>query len=158
MWAAQALPGDNTATTVDNPVRQLLPTLIPDVDPVVAYGGGGRIAPAGRPWVLANMVASVDGRAAVRGRTAALSGVADRAVFTLLRTLADIVLVGAGTVRTEHYGPVTVGDRPPVAVISRSLDLDWDSDLFRDVARRSVVLTCDAADPARLAVAARWPR
>jgi riboflavin biosynthesis pyrimidine reductase len=99
------------------------------------------------------MVASVDGRAAVHGRTAALSGAADRAVFALLRTLADVVVVGAGTVRAERYGPVKVGRRPPVAVISRSLDLDWDSDLFREVAQPSVVLTCETADPARLAVA-----
>jgi riboflavin-specific deaminase-like protein len=134
-------------------VRQLLPTLITDVDPGATYGQPVRSPHAGRPWVLANMVASVDGRAAVHGRTSALSGAADRAVFKLLRTLADVVLVGAGTVRAERYGPVREGHRPPVAVISRSLDLDWDSDLFRDVARPTEVLTCEAADPARLAVA-----
>jgi len=105
--------------------------------------------------VLANMVASVDGRAAVHGRTSALSGAADRAVFKLLRTLADVVLVGAGTVRAERYGPIKEGDRPPVAVISRSLDLDWDSPLFSEAARPTEVLTCQAADPARLVAARR---
>ena len=134
-------------------MRQLLPTLVADVDAAVTYAQPVRSPPSGRPWVLANMVASVDGRAAVHGRTAALSGAADRVVFRLLRTLADVVLVGAGTVRAEHYGPVRDGHRPPVAVISRSLDLDWDSDLFRDVVSPTEVLTCEAADPARLAVA-----
>lgn len=98
---------------------------------------------------MANMVASIDGRAAVGGRTAALSGVADRAVFQLLRTLADVVLVAAGTVRAEHYGPVRGGERPPVAVISRSLDLDWTSPLFSEATRRTEILTCASADPAR---------
>ncbi len=134
-------------------MHQLLPTAIADIDPASVYADPVRAPHTGRPWVLANMVASVDGRAAVHGRTAALSGAADRAVFALLRTLADVVVVGAGTVRAERYGPVKVGRRPPVAVISRSLDLDWDSDLFREVAQPSVVLTCEAADPARLAVA-----
>jgi riboflavin biosynthesis pyrimidine reductase len=129
------------------------PTSVADVDPATVYADSLRAPHSGRPWVLANMVASVDGRAAVHGRTSALSGIGDRAVFKLLRTLADVVVVGAGTVRAERYGPVREGHRPPIAVISRSLDLDWDSDLFRDVAQATEVLTCEAADPARLAVA-----
>ena len=36
-----------------------------DVDPVAAYHDVDRPAPAGRPWVLVNMVASVDGATAV---------------------------------------------------------------------------------------------
>lgn len=134
-------------------MRQLVPTPVDDVDPAATYAEPVRCPGTGRPWVMANMVASIDGRAAVRGRTAALSGDADRAVFKLLRTLADVVLVGAGTVRAERYGPVREGERPPVAVISRSLDLDWDSPLFAEAARRTEVLTCEAADPARLRVA-----
>ncbi len=136
-------------------MHQLLPTPRSDVDPATTYAEPVRSPHSGRPWVLANMVASVDGRAAVHGRTAALSGAADRAVFKLLRTLADVVLVGAGTVRAERYGPVKEGDRPPVAVISRSLDLDWDSPLFSEAARPTEVLTCQAADPARLVAARR---
>ena len=134
-------------------MRQLLPTAIADVDPCVTYAEPLRAPSADRPWVMANMVASIDGRAAVRGRTAALSSPADRAVFKLLRALADVVLVGAGTVRAERYGPVTDGKRPPVAVISRSLDLDWDSPLFSEAARPTEVLTCEAADPVRLRLA-----
>ncbi|CAN5121251.1 pyrimidine reductase family protein [soil metagenome] len=134
-------------------MHQLLPTSIADVDPAVTYAEPLRSPRAGRPWVMANMVASIDGRAAVRGRTAALSNPGDRAVFKLLRTLADVVLVGAGTVRAERYGPVKEGDRPPVAVISRSLDLDWDSPLFREAAQPTEILTCEAADPVRLRLA-----
>lgn len=136
-------------------MRQLLPTSVSDVDPATTYAEPLRSPHFGRPWVLANMVASVDGRAAVAGRTAALSGTADRAVFKLLRAMADVVLVGAGTVRAERYGPVRDGERAPVAVISRSLDLDWDSPLFTEASRRSEVITCQAADPARLVAARR---
>jgi len=55
-----------------------------------------------------------------------LGGPADQALFAVLRSQADIVLVAAGTVRAEHYGPLEV----PVAVISRSCRLDWDSPFF----------------------------
>ncbi|WP_433697698.1 dihydrofolate reductase family protein [Nocardiopsis sp. CA-288880] len=64
-----------------------------------AYPGG-----AGRPWVRANMVATLDGAAAGGdGRTGTINTPADRLVYTLLRDLADVVLVGAGTARVEGY-------------------------------------------------------
>ncbi len=135
-------------------MRQILPAPIDDVDPTVVYAEAPRPSPMDRPWLVANMVASVDGRAAVGGRTATLSGAADRAVFHLLRSLADVVLVGAGTVRAERYGPVRSGPRPPIAIVSRSLDLDWSSPLFADADQRSEILTCHGADPQRRARAA----
>src|SRR5215472_15738405 len=58
--------------------------------------------PAGR-WVRANMIASVDGAIAVEGRSGPLSGVADKLVFAVLRSLADVIVVGARTVRAERY-------------------------------------------------------
>lgn len=68
-----------------------------------------------RPWVRANMVATLDGAAAGNdGDTATLNTPADLEVFTLLRDLADVVLVGAGTARSEDYrrlGPRTGGRR-----------------------------------------------
>lgn len=154
LWAAAPRLGTTRAGTVASPVRQLLPTPVEDVDPGRVYADPLRQGPDGRPWVVANMVASVDGRAAVEGRTAALSGAADRAVFNLLRTLADVVLVGAGTVRAERYGPVRNGAQPPIAVVSRSLDLDWSGSLFADAAQRTQILTCAGADPDRRARAA----
>jgi riboflavin biosynthesis pyrimidine reductase len=87
-----------------------------------------------KPWVRANMVASVDGAISVDGRSAGLSGAADRLVFSILRSLADVVVVGAGTVRAERYGrpklkniwPQLRAGRPaapPIAVVTKSLDL-----------------------------------
>ena len=117
-----------------------------DVDPVAAYHDVDRPAPAGRPWVLVNMVASVDGVTAVDGRSGPLGGEADRRLLGVVRGLADVVLVGAGTVRTEGYGPprtpvLEVGERradrgqavrPRLAVVSGSADLDPSAALFTD--------------------------
>jgi 5-amino-6-(5-phosphoribosylamino)uracil reductase len=63
---------------------------------------------AGPVAVRVNMVSSVDGAAAADGVTAGMSTPADRAVFRVLRAVADVVLVGAGTARAEDYGPATV--------------------------------------------------
>jgi riboflavin biosynthesis pyrimidine reductase len=117
-----------------------------DVDPVAAYHDVDRPAPAGRPWVLVNMVASVDGATAVDGRSGPLGGEADRRLLGVLRGLADVVLVGAGTVRAEGYGPprtpvAEVGERradrgqavrPRLAVVSGRADLDPSAALFAD--------------------------
>ena len=113
-------------------------------------------------WVVANMVAGLDGSAAVDGRVAGLSNDADRALFQQLRSEADVVLVGAGTVRAERYGPVTLTDaqvalrieagrapRPPIAVVTGSLRLDWAAPLFSAPdTPRPIVVTCAAAGEA----------
>ena len=57
-----------------------------------------------RPWMRINFVSSLDGAVAVEGRSGALGSPADKKVFGLLRELADVILVGAGTVRAENYG------------------------------------------------------
>ena len=136
-------------------MRQLLPSPATHADATEvdlgAVYGGERSAPAERPWVMANFVASLDGSAAVEGRTRALSGPTDRALFRRLRAQADVVLVGAGTVRAEGYGPVRGADPAPIAVVSRSLELDWDSALFTEAAVPTLVVTCAGADATRRA-------
>ena len=100
-------------------------------------------APDDRPFVYLNMVASVDGRAAIDGGSHALGSDADTLLLTELRTLADAVLIGTGTLRAEGYGrlvgnPERVARReaagrpatPLAVLISRSLDLPWDAGLF----------------------------
>lgn len=66
--------------------------------------------PHGRPWTTTNMVASVDGAMTLAGRSGGLGSDADRAVFRTLRSVADVVMAGAGTVRTEGYGPVRLDE------------------------------------------------
>ncbi|MBW3548274.1 MAG: pyrimidine reductase family protein [Actinobacteria bacterium] len=136
-------------------MRQLLPPPATPADAAEVDLGalydGERSGPAQRPWVMANFVASLDGSAAVEGRTRALSGPADRALFRRLRAQADVVLVGAGTVRAEGYGPVRGAGPAPIAVVSRSLELDWDSALFTEAAAPTLVVTCAGADATRRA-------
>jgi riboflavin biosynthesis pyrimidine reductase len=101
-----------------------------------------------RPWVLANMVSGVDGSVAVNGRTKELSSDADRALFHHLRTIADIILVGATTVRDERYGPHRPknGSAPhPIAVVTNSLQLDFGSPFFTEAVARPIVLTSERA-------------
>jgi len=111
-----------------------------------------------RPYVALNMVATIDGRASVEGRTAPISSVADRQVFHALRTRVDAVLVGAGTLRTERYGRlvrdphrreqrVAAGLRadPLAIVISGRLDLPPELPLLQDPDSRVVVVTASGA-------------
>ena len=116
-------------------MRQLLPFPRDPVDPAALYGD---LPPATtRPTVRLNMIASIDGATAVGGLSGGLGGPADQALFTVLRSQADMVLVAAGTVRAEHYGP----SRLPVAVISRSCRLDWDSPFFTAAITTPIVVT-----------------
>ena len=132
-------------------MRRLLPDPVDPVDPAEVYAD--RPAAAGRPAVRLNMIASVDGAVSVRGRSGALGGPGDRRVFGALRSLADVVLVAAGTVRAERYGPAAPPG-PAIAVVSRSLDLDWDSPLFTAAGVRPIVLTVASAPAERRARAA----
>ena len=109
----------------------------------------------GAPHVRVNFVASTDGAVTVDGRSAGLGSDADRRVFGTLRELAEVVLVGAGTVRTENYGGArkpTRGraDPPPIAVVTGSADLDPGARLFTDTLVAPIVLTGPDAPADRL--------
>jgi riboflavin biosynthesis pyrimidine reductase len=134
-------------------------------DPLSPYAEVDRSTPDGRCWVTAHMVAGLDGTAAVRGRVGALSTAPDAALFAAMRTLADVVLVGASTVRNEGYGAIRLPEHrvawrteqglpstPPLAIVSRSLDLDWDSAPFTKAPSqsRTIVATCAGAAADRL--------
>ena len=117
--------------------------------------------PDTEPWLRANMVASVDGAATDGARTEGLGGPADRRLLSLLRALADVVIVGAATVRAEGYGPVRPrewwGDlrkdrtpAPPLAIISRSLDFDFEAPVFTEAITPTIVVTCPSAPVERV--------
>jgi len=152
-------------------MRVLLPSPVP-ADAAAAelddHALAGLYAYPGPHWLRANMVASADGAGFLEGRTAALSTPGDMRLFGLLRVLADVVLVGAGTARVEEYKParrrpaledLRAGRPPavPIAVVSRKLDLDFATPLFAEAPRdaRTIVITCAGAPDDRLAAAAR---
>ena len=114
--------------------------------------------------VRANFVMSLDGAIEVEGQTETLGSEGDHRVFATLRSLADVVLVGAETARRENYGPARLTperrqrrerrgqERPPaIAVVTARAALDPAARLFSggpdDPA--PIVLTCEDADPQR---------
>ena len=84
---------------------------------------------AHRPWLMLCMVSGLDGSTSIGSTSRGLSNPADQELLLMLRTLADVVLVGANTARREGYGP----PRSPhqrVAVVSRSGLFDFDTPLW----------------------------
>ncbi|MGP4002125.1 pyrimidine reductase family protein [Streptomyces sp. 8N706] len=124
---------------------------------------------SGQAWLRGNMVASLDGAAHHGGRSHPLSSDADMRIFGVLRGLADVVVVGAETVRREGYRPARVrkafaarraahgqSPAPVIAVVTASLDLDFSTPLFTEPVVPTIVLTGAAhhahrADVARAA-------
>jgi riboflavin biosynthesis pyrimidine reductase len=91
-----------------------------DIDPALDLGLYA-FPDIDRPWLRTNFVTTLDGAAHdVSGVTASLGGDTDTRLFAHLRTLADVILVGAGTTRIENYGP---GAPVPIAIASRRLDI-----------------------------------
>jgi riboflavin biosynthesis pyrimidine reductase len=153
------------------PDLEVVPRVTPGPTPasvteLASYYGRGA-----HPLLRANMVASVDGAASLTGRSGGLSGPADRMLFTVLRSLADLILVGAGTVRAERYRPAQAAGLwaglrpadapvPAIAVVSGRLDLDPDSPLLTSAApgAQTIVITTGTAPPDRRSAIARHGR
>lgn len=134
-------------------LQQVIPPGIPTAAEEAYTGLNlGALAPPDRPHVICNFVATADGRATAQGRTALLGGPADREVFHLLRTQADAVLAGTGTLRVERYGRLAKNERfagirvaedrpaqPLGVIISRSGEIPFEIPLFADEQSRVAV-------------------
>ncbi|TVT32472.1 pyrimidine reductase family protein [Amycolatopsis rhizosphaerae] len=120
-----------------------------------------------RPWVQVNFVSSADGAVTADGVSEGLSHPADKRVFLMGRDLADVILVGGGTVREEGYrGARSTAERqerrrrlglspiPPIAVVSGSARLDPASPLFTDTTVPPIVITTESAPEERRAALA----
>ena len=132
--------------------------LLPEQRPLDDAGLLELCAPA--PGLRAGFVLSADGAISAGGSSRPLQSPADLLSFTTLRAVSDAVVVGAGTARSEDYGPVRpraagaawraargLPDVPPLVLVSRSLDLDPAARCFDGP---TVVVTCAAApDPDR---------
>jgi riboflavin biosynthesis pyrimidine reductase len=128
----------------------LFPDSVDSVDPAVVYADMPAVA--GRPSVRLNMIVSVDGGTSWNGVSGALGGAADKALFGVLRSLTDMILVASGTMRAEHYGPVVAapGKQPArIAVVSMTCDFDWSSPFFQEATTRPIILTVASADAER---------
>jgi len=127
-----------------------------------AYAALGLVdrAQARRPYTVANMIVTADGRATFQGRTEGISSETDRAVFHSLRAQVDAVMVGTATIALERYGPLArrpevrrrraelgLAEVPLAVTVSRSLELPADAPLFQDPESRIVVLTNSDREP-----------
>jgi riboflavin-specific deaminase-like protein len=155
---------DPTAGTSSQPTAvfaRLLPPGAPQspaefVDSIDLPSRAEAVAP--RPYVVVNMIATVDGRASLAGRSGSLSNGADRQLFHALRAAVDGVLVGAGTIRAERYGRMIrdpaarrrrtergLSEEPLAFIVSGHLSLAPDTPLLDESASKVVVVTHSTA-------------
>jgi riboflavin-specific deaminase-like protein len=114
--------------------------------------------------VVVNMAVSVDGRITTRTRErVSLGSERDRRLMDELRTRADAVIVGAGTVRHDGY-PIVIryddlrarrvarglAPHPVNVVLSRALDLPLRSRFFASKDTRRIIFTTALAPKARV--------
>lgn len=138
-------------------MRQIHPVHRDDVDPAEVYAADDRSTADGRPWVLANMISALDGAISIDGVSGGLGGPADKEVFAAIRAVADVILVGAGTVTAENYRQpqpspevrrvrMARGQRPApaIAIVTNSLSVPADHRVFDGDDRPLVVTHADA--------------
>lgn len=125
----------------------------------------GRAAARGRadrPYLYSNFAVTLNGLAAIDGRSGAIGSDTDTEMLMALRYSADAVLVGAGTVRDEQYGQLLPSDelkkrrssqgraeQPLAVVLTGSMDLPWEAGLFSSGEGRVLIATSSDAEPAQ---------
>jgi riboflavin-specific deaminase-like protein len=113
-----------------------------------------------RPYLTLNFATTLDGRAAIAGRSGPIGSDTDTEMLQRLRTRVDAVMIGAGTMRAERYGRMVSDPQfrayrertglthdPLGVIVSNRLALPWDAPLFTDGGGRVVIFTASAEDP-----------
>jgi len=139
--------------------------LLPDPDTtsvaeqIASFDPAGLCASDDRPYTYTNFAVTLDGRATVGGRSGEIGSDTDTAMLVGLRSVAEAVMIGAGTMRAERYGPI-VGDPskraarerrglpadPLMVLVSGRLDLPWDAELFTTGGGRVLIFTASEAE------------
>ena len=157
---------DAPPSGVISPCTASCPAPPVEIDPDDAYRAERPPHPH-RPWVMMNMIASLDGAIEVDGTSGALGSAGDKAVFSTLRSIPDVILVGSATVQAERYGPPSTsvstrarrlahGATPvaTLAVVTASLSLDLDLPMFAGSGPRPTIVTVETAPADRVDAAA----
>ncbi len=147
-------------------MQRLYPNPAPDLEPTAIYDDLWRELPeppGERPYVLLNMVTSVDGKAAVAGSAAPIGSAVDHRLMRSLRAAVDAVMIGGGTLRLERVDPrvgadwaarrVARGATPePLAIVLTSAgDVPLDRRYFSHAEVPRIVVCGAATSQARLA-------
>jgi len=140
-------------------MRQLFPEPVEDVDPEAVHATLAREAPRDRPYVLVNMIESMDGAAVVDGVSGGLGGAGDKMMFRAVRAVPDVILVAGRTANAEHYNAPRISDTarearrergqavtPRLAVVTGQLSVDLSLGMFTDPGeQRPLVITAESA-------------
>jgi riboflavin biosynthesis pyrimidine reductase len=144
-------------------VRRLFPDPGPNSEAGLDDAGlvAAYVLPSGRS-LRVNFITSLDGATTIDGRSGGLGTPGDLHVFQVLRALADVILVGAGTAAAEGYRAVEADSpvgwirtsigRPatmPIAIVSRRASIEPTGGLVAGAASPTILVTCAAADPDR---------
>jgi riboflavin-specific deaminase-like protein len=144
-----------------HPVRRLLPepaeTTVAEQLARLDLEG---LAHSDRPYLVLNFATTIDGRAAISGRSGAIGSETDTEMLQRLRTRVDAVMIGAGTMRAERYGRIVsdpdlrayrertgLAHDPLAVIVSNRMELPWDAGLFTDGGGRVVVFTASEEEP-----------
>jgi riboflavin-specific deaminase-like protein len=113
-----------------------------------------------RPYLILNFATTLDGRAAISGKSGAIGSDTDTEMLQRLRTRVDAVMIGAGTMRAERYGRIVsdpqlrayrertgLAHDPLAVIVSNRLELPWDAGLFTDGGGGVVVFTASDEKP-----------
>jgi riboflavin-specific deaminase-like protein len=113
-----------------------------------------------RPYLALNFATTLDGRAAISGRSGPIGSDADTEMLQRLRTRFDAVMIGAGTMRAERYGRMVSDPQlrayrertglthdPLAVIVSNRFELPWDASLFTDGGGRVVIFTASEERP-----------
>ena len=139
--------------------------LLPDPGPTTVEEQLGTYRPweearEERPHVAVNFAATVDGRATIAGVSGPIGSATDTEMLARLRTRFDAVMIGAGTMRAERYGPLPnsperraerealgLSPDPLLVIVSGRLDLPWDAGAFTDGGGEVLIFTASEAEP-----------
>jgi riboflavin-specific deaminase-like protein len=113
-----------------------------------------------RPYLAMNFATTVDGRASIGGVSGPIGSATDTAMLVGLRSRFDAVMIGAGTMRAERYGPpvsdpakraareeLGLAGEPLMVIVTDTLDLPWDAELFTAGAGRVLIFTTAETEP-----------
>ena len=143
-------------------VHQIFPPPVAEVEADDVYRDQ-RPPVGGRPWLMMNMVSTVDGITELDGGSGPLGSPGDKDIFGTIRTLPDIIMVGSATAVSEQYNPPSTsvstkarrlanGAWPVarIAVVSSRLEFDLTLPMFQRPSQRPLVITTVDADPLKL--------
>lgn len=138
------------------------------VDPRVDIHHEPRPGTPEKPWVMTNMVSSIDGATAIDGLSGQLGGPADQKMFGAIREVPSVILVGAATANAEEYRPANPSPesqqrrqqrghaaRAAIAIVTSSLRIDPTLPLLHEPGYRPIVLTTTSAPADRKAELAK---